>query len=319
MFTEARIRRDLAPAQIDWISALRSPAVRALLESGTLQLSLFDQRDLAEIRDPAHPGERLIACHNPLLAEERARKRGELLAATERDLRRICAAVTRERNPQRSKGRIALRVGAVLNRFKVGKHFELQIIDATFSFTRNEQRIAAEAVLDGIYVLRTSLSAAALSAEQTVLAYKRLSTIEQAFPWRKTVDLKVRPILHRLSDRVRAHLVVCMLAYYVEWHLPRDLAPLLFQGDDMAQAAAERRSVLQKAQRSDRALQKIATECTADGVLPVHSLTTLFEDLATVVKSRIRPAVRFPEFEKIIRPTPLQQRAFDLLGLKSPL
>jgi transposase len=318
MLTEARIRQDLAPAQIDWISALRSPAIRALLESGTLQLSLFDQRDLAEIRDPAHPGERLIACRNPLLAEERARKRRELLEATERDLRRIAAAVARERNPLRSKERIALRVGAILNRFKVGKHFELQITDSTFSFKRNEQRIAAEATLDGIYVVRTSLSAATLSAEQTVLAYKSLSTVERAFRCSKTVDLKVRPIFHRLADRVRAHLVVCMLAYHVEWHLRRDLAPLLFQDDDKAQAAAKRRSAVQKAQRSDRALRKIATKRTADGE-PVHSLSTLLEDLATIVKNRIRPAVGLPEFDKITRPTPLQQRAFDLLGLKSPL
>lgn len=319
MLTEARIRQDLAPAQIDWISALRSPAIRALLESGTLQLSLFDQRDLAEIRDPAHPGERLIACRNPLLAEERARKRRDLLEATERDLCRIAAAVGRQRNPLRSKERIALRVGAVLNRYKVGKHFELQITDSTFSFQRNEQRIAAEAALDGIYVVRTSLSAAALNAEQTVLAYKSLSKVERAFRCTKTVDLKVRPIFHRLSDRVRAHLLVCMLAYYVEWHLRRDLAPLLFQDDDKVQAAAKRRNVVQKAQRSDRALRKIATKRTAEGDLPVHSLSTLLEDLATIVKDRIRPVAGLPEFDKITLPTPLQKRAFDLLGLKSPL
>lgn len=319
MLTEARIRQDLAPAQIDWISALRSPAIRALLESGTLQLSLFDQRDLAEIHDPEHPGERLIACRNPLLAEERARKRRELIEATERDLQRIGAAVARGRNPLRSKERIALRVGAVLNRYKVGKHFELTITDSTFSFKRNEQRIAAEAALDGIYVVRTSLSAAALSAEQTVLAYKSLSTVERAFRCTKTVDLKVRPIFHRLEDRVRAHLLVCMLAYHVEWHMRRDLAPLLFQDDDKTQAATKRRSVVQKAQRSDRALRKIATKRTAEGDLPVHSLATLLQDLATIVKDRIRPLAGLPEFDKITLPTPLQRRAFELLGVKLPL
>ena len=316
MITEARIRQELVPAQIDWISALRSPAIRGLLESDTLQLSLFDQRDLAEIRDPAHPGERLIACRNPLLAEERVRKRRELLDATERELRRIAQAVGRTRNPLRGRERIGLRVGAVLNRYKVGKHFDLRITDEAFLFTRNQQRIDAEATLDGIYVVRTSLPAETLGAEQTVLAYKSLSTVERAFRCSKTVDLKVRPIFHRLADRVRAHLLVCMLAYYVEWHMRRDLAPLLFQDDDKAQAGAKRQSVVQKAQRSDRALRKIATKRTADGTMPVHSLATLLEDLATIVKNRVRPVADVPEFDKITRPTPLQQRAFDLLGLQ---
>jgi transposase len=319
MITEARIRQDLAPAQIDWITALRSPAIRALLESGTLQLSLFDERDLVEVRDPAHPGERLVACRNPLLAQERTRKRGELLEATERELRRIAAAVGRERNPLRSKERIALRVGAVLNRYKVGKHFIVQIADATFSFKRDLRRIAAEAALDGIYVVRTSLPAATIGAEQAVLAYKSLSTVERAFRCTKTVDLKVRPIFHRLAERVRAHLVVCMLAYHVEWHLRRDLAPLLFQDDDKAQAAGKRSSVVAKAQRSDRALRKVATKRTAEGDLPVHSFATLLEDLSTIVKNRIRPAVGLPEFDKITLPTRLQRRAFELLGLNPPL
>ena len=317
MITEARIRKELQPAQLDWISALRSPAIRGLIEGGALQLSLFDTRDLAEIRDPAYPGERLIACRNPLLADERARKRRELLAATERELGRIGAATRRARNPLRGQDKIGLRVGAVRDRYKVGKYFLLQITEDSFSFERDEQRIAAETSLDGIYVVRTSLPAKTLGAEQTVLAYKSLSTVERAFRCIKTVDLKVRPIFHRLADRVRAHLLVCMLAYYVEWHLRRALAPLLFDDDDKEGAAAKRRSVVQKAQRSDGALRKTATKRTTDGELPVHSLRTLLEDLATVAKNRVRPkAAEFPEFDKITQPTPLQQRAFDLLGVK---
>lgn len=317
MITEARIRKELQPAQIDWISALRSPAIQGLIEGGTLQLSLFDTRDLAEIRDPAYPGERLIACRNPLLADERARKRRELLAATERELGRISAATRRSRNRLQGKDEIGLRVGAVINRYKVGKHFLLQITEDSFSFDRDEQRIAAETLLDGIYVVRTSLPAETLDAEQTVLAYKSLASVERAFRCIKTVDLKVRPIFHRLADRVRAHLLVCMLAYYVEWHLRRALAPLLFDDDDKAGAATKRRSVVQKAQRSDGALRKIATKRTTDGELPVHSLRTLLEDLATVAKNRVRPkAAELPEFDKITQPTPLQQRAFDLLGVK---
>lgn len=317
MITEARIRKELEPAQIDWISALRSPAIQGLVEGGALQLSLFDTRDLAEIRDPAFPGERLIACRNPLLADERARKRRDLLAATERELGRISAATQRSRNRLQGQDEIGLRVGAVLNRYKVGKHFRLQITEKSFTFERDEQRIAAETSLDGIYVVRTSLPAETLGAEQTVLAYKSLSTVERAFRSIKTVDLKVRPIFHRLADRVRAHLLVCMLAYYVEWHMRQSLAPLLFDDDDKEGAAAKRRSVVQKAQRSDSALRKIATKRTPDGELPVHSLRTLLEDLATVAKNRVRPKVAgLPEFDKITQPTPLQQRAFDLLGVK---
>lgn len=317
MITEARIRKELQPAQLDWISALRSPAIQGLIEGGTLQLSLFDTRDLAEIRDPAYPGERLVACRNPLLADERARKRRELLAATERELGRISAATRRSRNRLQGKDEIGLRVGAVINRYKVGKHFLLQITEDSFSFERDEQRIATETLLDGIYVVRTSLPAETLDAEQTVLAYKSLATVERAFRCIKTVDLKVRPIFHRLADRVRAHLLVCMLAYYVEWHLRRALAPLLFDDDDKEGAAAKRHSVVQKAQRSDGALRKIATKRTTDGELPVHSLRTLLEDLATVAKNRVRPKVAgLPEFDKITQPTPLQQRAFDLLGVR---
>mgnify|MGYP005855876483 CR=1 FL=1 len=230
MITSARIRDDLRPVQgLEWISALRSEQIRNLVNAGSLQLSLFDERDLAEFHDPAFPGERLIACRNPLLAAERTRKRDELLAATEKALDKVVAATKRERRPLTGKVAIARRVEREANKYKMAKHFELEITDTSFTYHRNEAKIADEARLDGLYVIRTSVPADTLSAEQRVEAYKSLSTVERAFRAIKTVDLKVRPIHHRLEDRVRCHIFLCMLAYYVEWHMRRDLAPLLFE------------------------------------------------------------------------------------------
>jgi hypothetical protein len=212
MITTARIRDELTPAEgLEWITALRAPQIQQLLQGGSLQLSLFDQRDLAEISDPTYPGERLVACRNPLMAAERTRQREELLAATEGALNQIVAATQRARNPLRGKARIALRVGGVLGRYKMRKHFQLTIEETSFSFTRDEQSIAHEAALDGIYVIRTSVPAPALSAEEAVRSYKRLSRVEQAFRSLKSVDLKVRPIHHRLEERVRAHVLLCIL------------------------------------------------------------------------------------------------------------
>jgi transposase len=317
MLTSARIRGDLEheTGALDWITALRAPQIQALLASGALQLSLFDQRDLAEITAPAYPGERLIACRNPVLAEERARKRGELLAATESQLRKIQAATQRSRRPLAGKAEIALRVGRVLGRFKMQKHFRLDITDASFSFERDQQRIEREAALDGIYIVRTSLPHHVLSGEGVVESYKGLAVVERAFRSLKTVDLKLRPIHHRLADRVRSHVFLCMLAYYVEWHMRRALAPLLFDDHDREAARAQRRSVVAPAQRSVRAQRKAATQRTDDGI-PVHSFHTLLHDLATVAKNRIQPKPSAaPTFEVITRPTSLQQRAFDLLGV----
>ena len=316
MITEARLRTDLRPIEgLDWITALRAPAIQALVASGALQLSLFDQRDLAEITHPDYPGERLIVCKNPLLAEERARKRRELLEATERDLAQIAAATQRARRPLRGQTRIALRVGKVLGRRKVGKHFTLEITDTSIRATRDEAAIAREAALDGIYVIRTSVDAARLPTAEAVHSYKRLAHIERVFRSLKTVDLKVRPIHHRTADRVRAHVFLCMLAYYVEWHMRRALAPMLFDDDDPAAGEALRRSVAAPAQRSPRAQAKALTKRTAEGT-PVHSFRTLLRDLRTIVKDRIRltahPAI---EFDKTTTPTPLQQRALDRLGV----
>ncbi len=315
MLTSARIRDELIDGGLEWLTALRAPQIQQLVEGGSLQLSLFDERDLAEITDPAYPGERLVACRNPLLAEERTRKRTELLAATERALNQIVAATQRLRNPLRGKTRIALRVGGVLGRYKMRKHFKLAIEETGFSFTRDEQSIAREAALDGIYVIRTSVPAATLGSQDAVRTYKRLAQVEQAFRSLKSVDLKVRPIHHRLEQRVRAHILLCMLAYYVEWHMRQALAPLLFDDDDPAAAEALRPSVVAPAQRSPRAQHKALTKLTADDT-PVHSFQSLLSDLATIAKNRILPTTKDPlPFDLVTTPTPLQQRAFDLLGV----
>jgi hypothetical protein len=316
MITSARIRDELAaPAGLDWITALRAPQIQELLQGGTLQLSLFDQRDLAEITDPAYPGQRLIACRNPLMAAARARTRNDLLAATERQLSQISAATQRARQPLRGKDRIALRVGGVLGRYKMRKHFRLTIEETGFGFVRDDASIAREAALDGIYVVRTSVPAAALAADDAVRAYKRLAEVERAFRSFKSVDLKVRPIHHRLEDRVRAHVFLCMLAYYVEWHMRQALAPMLFDDDEPTAAEAARRSVVAPAQRSPRAQRKAATKLTDDGC-PVHSFRTLLSDLATVAKNRLLSKLDNPVgFDLITTPTALQQRAFDLLAV----
>jgi hypothetical protein len=316
MITSARIEQDLKPQPgLGWITSLRGPAIRKLVEGGWLQMSLFDQRDLAEITSPDFPGERLIVCRNPLLAEERRRKREELLAATEKALEKVAQATRRSKNRLQGKDRIGLRVGRVLGRFKMGKHFRLTIEEHSFRYERDLGRIEQEATLDGLYVIRTSVPQAELSAEEAVRSYKRLSRIERAFRCLKTMDLKVRPIHHRLAQRVRAHVLICMLAYYVEWHMRRALAPLLFEDHDRPMAERPRRSVVAPAQRSPKALRKARTKRTDEGS-PVHSFHTLLEDLASVVKSQIKPkGIQLDPFVKITNPTPLQQKAFNLLGV----
>ena len=314
MLTEARIRQEVQPAGLDWISALRAPAIRELVESGAVQTSLFDQRDLLEIRADAYPGERLMVCRNPLLAAERARKRQELLEATERLLDPIVAATTRAKRRLRGKDTIAMRVGKVIDKYKMAKHFDLDISDAAFSYRRNEEAIAAEAALDGLYIVRTSLADDELDAEATVRAYKGLSVVERAFRSYKTVDLKVRPIYHYSAERVRAHVFLCMLAYYLEWHLRQRLAPLLF--DDHEPEAAERESIVAPAQPSPAAKRKAQTKRT-DTDQPVHSLRTLLDDLATIAKNQV--VAKIPDakpFEVITRPTDLQSTVFSLLGVR---
>jgi transposase len=316
MITEARITEDLKSAGLDWITALRAPAIKDLVNSGALQLTLFDQRDMASITSPDFPGERLIVCRNPDLAAERTRKRQDLLAATEKDLASIKAAVERKRNPLRGTTEIALKVGEVLNTHKMKKHFDLQITDAAFSFARKTDAIVAEAATDGIYVVRTSLAEDTLGDADTVRSYKSLSLVERGFRCIKTVDLHVRPVYHWLEDRVRAHVFLCMLAYYLEWHMRRKLAPMLFDDTDRGEAEARRKSVVAQARRSKAAVNKQTTGLTEDG-LPVHSFQSLLADLATLARNTITTAIT-PHYPLTVltRPTPVQQKAFDLLGIK---
>ena len=311
MLTNARLREDLKPAEgIDWITALRAPQIQALVNAGALQLSLFDERDLAEISHPDYPGERLIACRNPLLAGERARKREELLAATEKDLAKIQSRTQRAKRPLRGKDAIGVAVGKTIGHYKMGKHFDMIIEDASFRYQRKQTQIDQEAALDGIYVIRTSVQTEVASAEQTVSPYKSLSSVERAFRSIKSVDLKVRPIHHHLANRVRAHVFLCMLAYYVEWHMRRALAPILFDDHDRATAQAQRDSIVAPAARSPKALQKIHSKRTDDGT-PVHSFQTLLADLATIAKNTV--VMNTTTMQILTRPTHLQTRAFDLL------
>lgn len=316
MLTAARIREDIAPVDgLGWITALRGPAIRKLVNAGSMQLSLFDKQDLAEITDPDYPGERLIVCKNPLLAAERARKRLDLLAATERLLAKVQAATQRAKRPLRGADKIGVRVGKVLNRYKVGKHFDTEITDDNFKFTPCQERIDSESALDGIYVIRTSLDSDELGADDVVRSYKSLSVVERAFRRMKTVDLDVRPINHHLVGRVRAHVFLCMLAYYVEWHMRRDLAPLLFHDEHRAEAEASRVSVVAKAPRSKSAKAKDQTKRTEDGHT-VQSFRDLLSDLATVAKNRVQPkALNVPAFDIMTTPTPLQSLAFRLLNV----
>ncbi len=319
MITETRIDTLLRLAGLDWITALRAPTISTLLDQGTFQLSLFDERDLAEVTSPEFPDERLVVCRNPLLAAERARKRLDLLAATEADLRKVANAVTRKTKPLRGADKIGLAAGAVLNRHKVAKHFTLTITDGTFAFARNIEAIEAESRLDGFYVIRTNLDKATLASSDIVRAYKSLSQAERAFRSIKTVDLEIRPIHHRLPDRVRAHVLLCMLAYYLEWHMRQALAPILFDDHQRAEAAAARISIVAPAQRSKAAHRKAATKRTDDG-LPVHSFQSLLAEMATFTRNTMAMATA-PNNTFLLYPqqTPTQRRAFELLAVQSRL
>ena len=315
MITSARIAEELKPAALDWLTALRAPAIQTLAaENGPLQLSLFDDRDLAEIASPDYPGERLIVCRNPALAAERARKRGELLDATEQELISIQARIRRARQPLRGAAKIGLAIGAVLGRRKVAKHFQITVTDDDLSFVRDTAGIAAEAALDGFYVLRTNVPQDALSAADTVHAYKSLARVERAFRSMKTVDLELRPVFHWAAPRVRAHVLLCMLAYYLEWHMRQSLAPILFEDHDRAAGEALRASPVAKAQPSPAAKRKAKTKRTDDG-LPVHSFRSLLDDLATLTRNAVRFG-RAATFPVLAKPTEIQRRAFDLLGLQ---
>jgi hypothetical protein len=315
MITQARIAAELRPNGLDWITALRAPAIRGLVEGDALQLSLFDERDMAAVTSPDYPGERLIVCRNPALAAERARKREDLLQATERDLAAIQEAVGRTRRPLRGIAGIARKAGAVLDRRHMAKHFDIDITDDRFVFTRKAAAIAAEAALDGLYAVRTPVPAERLDDAAAVAAYKSLSRVERAFRSLKTADLDIRPVFHRLSPRVRAHVFLCMLAYHLEWHLRARLAPMLYDDHDRAAAQALRASPVAKAPRSPAARRKDASGTTADG-LPVHSFHSLLADLGSFTRNAVTtPAAPDRTLTLYPKLTPLQQKTFDLLGI----
>jgi transposase len=298
---------------LGWVSALRFAAIRDLAESDAFQPSLFDVQNLAEFSSQDYPGERLVACFNPLLAEDRKRTREELLAATEVRLEQVAAEVARRTRKTMTAAEIGVKVGKIINRHKVGKHFTLTIEDNRLHFQRNEHSIARESQLDGIYIIRTSEAQAALSAEDTVRTYKSLGQVEQAFRCMKTIDLRVRPIRHRTEAHVRAHILLCMLAYYVEWHLRKALSPVLFQDEEL-DAARWQRDPVAKAETSEGTRAKKRTQKTEDG-WPVHSLRTLMTDLATRCKNTCRTGEgkNTIRFEQLTQPTPFQQHVFDLL------
>ena len=287
MITSKRIDEELRSVDgLNWITALRAGNIKKLASQKRIEPSLFDDRDLVAVSSPDYPGERLIVCRNPLLADERARKRDELLAATEKDLDAIVAATTRNKRRLRGKDKIGLRVGKVVNRCKVGKHFVLDIGEERFSYHRDETKIAQEAALDGLYVIRTSVASETMPSEHVVRAYKDLSKVERAFRCLKTIDLKVRPIYHWLDDRIRAHVFLCMMAYYVEWHMRKKLAPILFDDHERAKAESDRKSIVAPAPRSKAAARKDQRKRTDDDE-PVHSFRTLLEDLGTLAKNRV--------------------------------
>ena len=313
MLTSARIRDELAPQEgLDWISALKAPSIRKIMAEKQIERSLFDRQDLAEITHPDFPGERLIVCHNPLLEQKREKTRQDLLAATEKQLEKIKNAVLRKRKPLRSVKEIGMAVGKVINKYKVAKHFKMTITEDFISWQRKAEAIESEARLDGFYIIRTSVEEKELSANETVKVYKGLSLVEQAFRSLKTVDLKIRPIFHHLADRVKAHVFLCMLAYYVEWHMRERLAPILFDDDDKENA--QQPSPVKPAHPSERAQRKAASKHCAEDGQPVHSFQTLLDDLATITRNTVE--INSERFDKITVPTALQQKAMKLLKVR---
>ena len=311
MISNKAIEEMRATEGIGWITALKSASIRSLIAQGQLQLGLFDERNLLELSSPEYPGERLVACRNPELARLRAHKREELLAATEKNLEKIRARV--QAGKLAGQDEIGLRVGKLVNQYKVAKHFELAIGERTFSFARKLDAIAAEAVLDGLYIIRTSVSAAQMNSADCVRNYKALANVERAFRSLKTIDLKVRPIHHRTADRVRAHIFLCMLAYYVEWHMREAWRELMFA--DIDQQVKATRDPVAPAQRSKAALAKAARHTLADAT-PAHSFATLLGAMATIVRNTCRTpnaAADAPTFNIVTTPDPKQKRALELL------
>jgi transposase len=313
MLTQKRIEEDLREHEgLQWVTALRAPQIQALMAQGAIQMSLFDEQNLLEISHPDYPGERLVVCRNPLLASERARKRKELIEAAEKKLKEIEVATKRPRQPVRGADKISYLVGKALAASKVEKYFRWTATDTGLNWERNPERIERDAALDGIYVLRTNVAVEQLDRQQTVLAYKRLAMVERAFRSLKSVDLNVRPIHHRLPDRVRAHVFLAMLAYYVEWHMRQSLAAVLFDDEEHGET---RVSPVAPAVRSQKTQAKALRKRTEDN-WPVQSFQDWLKDLATIVKNTIQPTLKsLPAFDVITRPTPSQQHALQLLAV----
>ncbi len=321
MLTTARIREDLEPAGLDWISALKTQDIRKLLKEGAdgvpapLEPEALIPDAVAEITGPDFPGERLMVCLNPRLREERRRKREELLKATEETLAAIVAAAARRKPGPANRDQAMKAIGREANRRKMEKHFEIAVTDDGVSWSRREGRIAEEARLDGVYVIRTSLDSASLGAEEAVEDCKSLAQVERAFLAMKTSRLRIRPVHVYSEDHVRAHVFLCMLAYHVEWHMRRRLAPILFEDDDREGARARRSSPVEPAKVSDSAKAKADTRRTPDG-LPVHSFTTLLSDLGTLTLNHASlPGRSDSRFLLASEPTELQAKAFALLGM----
>jgi transposase len=313
MLTPPQINKLKQHPGLGWITALTSGAIRELVEKGALQLSLLDEKNLAEITSPDYPGERLVVCHNPMLEEERARKRQALLEATEKSLTKVAKDVARRKKKLHTAAEIGLKVGKVLGRYKVGKHFDCRIREGSFTWSRREDAIAQEAKLDGIYVIRTSEPVERLSVEDTVRNYKRLAEVERAFRCLKGIDLLVRPIRHRTEARVPAHILLCLLAYYVEWHLRRAWAPLLFE-DDERQEERQRRDPVLAVKPSASAQAKKRSHQTAEG-LPAHSFQSLLAELASRarVTYELQSEGATASFQQVPQPSPLQARAYELI------
>ena len=314
MITQTRIEQEFSSdPNLDWVTALTAPQIKKLAELEVIQLGLFDQKNLVEVESVDYPGERLIACRNPLNADSQAQKREQLLQETEVELEKIRQATLKQKRALKGAGQMGLRVGKVINKYKVGKFFELKITENSFSYRRKAPELKRAAALDGLYVIRTSVEASVLDTPATVKAYKSLSQVEQAFRSYKTMDLKVRPIYHHLEGRVKAHVFLCMLAYYVEWHLRKALAPILFDDEDDTSMDWDGVSPVL---RSKKALSKAHTKKTSQN-LPVHSFSTMIADLGTITLNTIRSKLEGADmtFSKITQPTPIQQKALDLLGV----
>ena len=310
MVTEARIREDISTVGYDWISALVHKSIQPLVEAKVITPSLFDERGLGEISHPNYPGERLIACYNPIRAVEQVRKREELLALTEKGLQKVEDACRREKKPLKGISEIGLKTGAALGKYKMAKFFSIRVHDCGLSWHRKAETLAKDAAMDGIYVIRTSLPKEALDAEKAVLAYKRLAKVERAFRTMKSVDLQVRPIYHRTEERVKAHLFICMLAYYVEWHLRQAWAPLLYTDEE----GSQRDTPVSPVQPSESGKLKKKRAHGVDG-LPLQSFSGLMKSLATLCLNRIRLGAKGPLYTRTTRPTPLQATAFSLIGV----